>query len=95
MSLTITLKHDPNPDIPTGYWKPAKDGVKQVHLQSIRDASKKCLNYIKRNGLGAGNWTGGQIYQDGKQIAQVSYNGRVWEGAEDWTSTTKELELCD
>ena len=38
-----------------------------------------CLNYINVFELGGGNWDGGQIYDGNKQIALVSYNGRVWD----------------
>lgn len=30
--------------------------------------------------LGGGNWSGGQVYNaEGRVIAEVSYNGRVWQ----------------
>lgn len=28
--------------------------------------------------LGGGNWTGGQVFDGGTQIAYISYNGRAW-----------------
>jgi len=39
-----------------------------------------CLDYIQKHQLGGGNWTGGQIFKGGVQIARVSFNGRIWEG---------------
>ena len=29
--------------------------------------------------LGGGNWNGGQICEEGRPLARVSYNGRVWD----------------
>ena len=47
---------------------------------SLCRCSLACLDYIQKYQLGGGNWTGGQIFKDGAQIARVSYNGRIWEG---------------
>jgi len=49
-------------------------------ITSFKDARAVCLNFIHNGNLGGGNWSGGQIYnENGKLIAYVSYNGRVWE----------------
>ena len=50
-----------------------------IKVFSISQASKVCVEYIDKYDLGGGNWTGGQILSNGKQIAAVSYNGRVWD----------------
>lgn len=47
---------------------------------SLAECSQACQRYISRHGLGGGNWTGGQVFKDGAQIARVSYNGRIWAG---------------
>ena len=48
-------------------------------VPSFAVASVACRQYIRHYGLGGGNWSGGQVYDDaGKLIARVSYNGRVW-----------------
>ena len=66
--------------------------TKNVEVSSFAEASKVCMKYLKDYELGGGNWSGGQIYQDGKQIAHVSPNGHVWEGKEeDWDIDTVEL----
>jgi len=52
---------------------------KLVTVEDLKMASLACLEYIKKWNLGGGNWTGGQILSNGKQIAAVSYNGRVWD----------------
>lgn len=81
--MKVKLKHSPNPDIPGGYWrKPVDKSPRLVEVSTFAEASQECLAYIDRNGLGSGNWTGGQVYSDpDTQIAQVSYNGRVWDMA--------------
>lgn len=50
-------------------------------VNSLKEASEVCRNYINKWDLGGGNWNGGQVYDiDGKMVGIVSYNGRVWEG---------------
>lgn len=51
-----------------------------VGVQDFREASKRCLTFIAKNSLGGGNWSGGQIHdRDENLVANVSYNGRVWD----------------
>jgi len=47
-----------------------------------KDVSTTCRADIEQDDLGGGNWTGGQLFEAGRQVARVSYNGRVWEMAE-------------
>jgi hypothetical protein len=81
--LTVKLAHRPNPDLfdRGGYWdEPAESGKTQaVPVNTYAEASKVCQDYIRRNSLGAGNWTGGNIYQGRTKVGHVSYNGRVWD----------------
>lgn len=51
-----------------------------VPVKSVSEARNKVMQFISENDLGSGNWSGGQIFENGKPIAFVSYNGRVWEG---------------
>jgi hypothetical protein len=55
---------------------------KAVEVKDFTEASIECLAFILRNDLGSGNWDGGDIIENGKLIAYVSYNGRVWEVGE-------------
>ena len=92
--LTVELKHASNPDIRGGYWEGRpSEGRKVVRATSLAEASKLCGEYISRNGLGGGNWTGGDVRdaeQGGILVARISYNGRAWEpGA--WP--TSEIDL--
>jgi hypothetical protein len=81
----VHLSHGPNPDLQysggysSGYWgdTPA-EGAKNVEVSTLADASDVVLAYIGRNGLGGGNWTGGQVIKGGKVVARISYNGRIW-----------------
>jgi hypothetical protein len=52
-----------------------------VRIATLRAARKVCRLYIDHHDLGGGNWSGGKVTRVGsrKAIAQVSYNGRVWE----------------
>lgn len=71
------------------------DKDKKITVPNFKEASMVCIEWIRENDLGSGNWSGGEIFDDNKKvIAHVSYNGRVWEGkAGDWNSNTKEIKL--
>jgi hypothetical protein len=78
--LKLRLSHTPNPDVSGGYWgeKP-KENVIVMFVESIKEASVEAQDYIERNELGGGNWTGGQVFSGAEQIARISYNGRAWD----------------
>lgn len=50
-----------------------------VNVNSIEGCQAAVREYIERNDLGAGNWTGGQVYEGDKLIGNISYNSRFWE----------------
>lgn len=94
--MQVILSHAPNPDIRGGYWEPTQDSrrPKAVEVKTLAEASKVCRDYISRNGLGGGNWTGGKIVCPERGIVgYVSYNGRVWD-REPW-GTTEAKEIFD
>lgn len=90
----VILKADPNPDYEFPDPRATVKTVKvRLPVRSFESASTACKNFIERFDLGSGNWTGGQIGDiDGKIIAHVSYNGRVWEG-EKYTGSNKEIKV--
>ena len=52
---------------------------RKVLVANLHEASRVCRAYIERHNVGGGNWTGGQVFDaSGKQVAQISYNGRAW-----------------
>jgi hypothetical protein len=85
MELLVELKHSPNPDVRGGYWQPPVDSgrARLVPATSTVQASKLCREFIERNELGGGNWSGGKLYEvvagKKKLIGNISYNGRVWD----------------
>ena len=79
---TLTLSHRPNPDIENGYWdSPVQSGTPQtLAVDSIEQATDLCRRYIDGNGLGGGNWTGGQIHDEaGELVGRIAYNGRYFD----------------
>jgi hypothetical protein len=80
MTITVELKHAPNPDISGGYWDDANPTANctSLPIEKIEDATAVCRAYINATGLGGGNWTGGTVSVDGIPVARVSYNGRIW-----------------
>lgn len=85
MPIMVELSHAPNPDIAGGYWDAPVDPGKStwVAVTDLPEASSKVRAYIDRNGLGAGNFTGGSVahFTGGKYkpFARISYNGRAWD----------------
>ncbi|PPC99602.1 MAG: hypothetical protein CTY35_03425 [Methylotenera sp.] len=79
--MQVLLAHANNPDIEEGYWETPEDppAAVLVNCRSFEHASLICREYIVRNGLGAGNWTGGNVFENNEQIGYVSYNGRTWD----------------
>lgn len=65
--------HGQDPDRP--YFLSYPDRI--VNVSSYAEASKACLKFIRDGDLGRGNWSGGQIFIDGKCVAEVDCVGRV------------------
>lgn len=82
--MKVKLSHAKNPDIEGGYWSAPQDKCKAmlIEVDSLEHASRVCRYYIERNGLGGGNWAGGDITVDGRKIARVAYNGNVFDLAD-------------
>ena len=67
-----------NPD--HGEIKPPAPIIGLVNVDSLEDASEACRAYIIDNSLGAGNWSGGDVYDEaGEKIAHICYNGKIKE----------------
>lgn len=49
-----------------------------VAVSSLREAASRCESYRDEHGLGSRDWSGGDVKLNGKLVARVSYNGRVW-----------------
>jgi len=83
-NLTVTLSSVGNPDYHQGSGKYDFRGSLYidetiVKINSLQEASKVCRDFIEENDLGGGNWSGGKVYENGLQIARISYNGRIWD----------------
>lgn len=72
--------YEANVDVP-GRWIP---------VDSLAGARRKTLDFIRAWDLGGGNWTGGEVASDGKIVARISYNGRIWD-----TTTGQEIPLAE
>ncbi len=56
---------------------------------SLQECSETYSNVRDGLGLGASRLSAAALFQDGKVVGHISYNGRVWAGsAKDWTSQT-------
>jgi|GEM_PF-1788312 len=68
------------------------DGI--IKIDSLEEASLTVKSYIDQYDLGSSQWYGGEVFlANGKMIAYVSYNGRVWsEGDESFTEAKMALK---
>ncbi|MAD95846.1 MAG: hypothetical protein CMB99_00820 [Flavobacteriaceae bacterium] len=80
-----------------GYSVPPKDlgDVRYAPVSSMKEASEVVRGFIDRNELGASNFNGGQVYQDGVQVAHISYNGRAWSGADRFAADKQEIDISE
>lgn len=76
--MMVRLSNRGNPDHRQNPHKPISVPDSVVPVKSFDDASRVCRAYIEDHALGGGSWGGGEITREGKIIAHVSFNGRVW-----------------
>lgn len=74
----IVLTSCGNPDFGQNPRKPMSP-AKCISANSIEECQVAARKYVDDYDLGAGNWSGGQVYQDGEYVGYVSYNGRFWD----------------
>jgi len=68
-------------------------GLIYFEVSSIKEASKLTQKFIKEYQLCSSNWIGGIVLNNSMEfVANISYNGRVWDN-EDYRFA-KEIELC-
>ena len=68
-------------------------GVGQWQVRDYAEASETYVNVRDGYGRAAYSFPSGRIIEDGKIVASVSYNGRVWASltARDWTPEEKPI----
>jgi hypothetical protein len=73
---TLILSSCPNPD----FRQTSPPAPKQFFkVNSPEDAALIAIAYRDTHNLGSGNWSGGQVLdEDGNEVFQISYNGRIW-----------------
>ena len=85
--MKMILDDGPNVDLMygqgngTGYWvNPHCPKQQEVEVADLPTAALAFRAWIDKHGLGSGNITPecGTVYDGGKAIARVSYNGRAW-----------------
>lgn len=78
--LVLLLRADPNSDFGAGTHQASVQIAPQwVRVGSLAEAQQRVLAFIRSHDLGGGNWTGVDVFRDGKPYARVSYNGRIWD----------------
>ena len=57
-----------------------------LRVDSLEDASRQYQIAHDASGLGVSQWPNGTVYDSGRIVAHVSYNGRVWaQSPNEWT----------
>ena len=78
--LRLVLRADPNFDFGPGTTqRTVRIAPRWVPVSDLRSASEQARRYIVDHQLGGGNFTGGDVYRDGKPFARVSFNGSVFD----------------
>ena len=80
-ALIVELAAESNPDFDERQWE-AQVRIRPIWkvVHSMKEAVQEAMKFRGQNDLGGGNWTGGRVVDDeGKDVARISYNGRVWE----------------
>jgi hypothetical protein len=82
--LRVELSAEPNPDFgPNSYRGSVRLPRRSIKVNNLAEAVAVCRTYIEEHELGGGNWTGGRVTDGaGKEVARISYNGRIWEPGE-------------
>jgi hypothetical protein len=77
--LEVELGAEPNPSHSSrSHEGSIKIKTHRVKVKSLSEAQNEVRGFIEENDLGAGNFTGGDLFSHGKKIGRVSYNGRLW-----------------
>ena len=80
---SVTLSACGNPDHKENPYNNVVNGIAVEKDIAVADSIEECQrlvrNYIEDNCLGAGNWTGGRVFENGVRVGYISYNGRYWE----------------
>ena len=89
----VELEGVPNVDFDRSSWNGSVSiGKRYKVVNDLNGAKRVCENFIDKNNLGGGNWTGGRIYDDsGDIVGYISYNGRAWENDSMPSKPIKEL----
>lgn len=78
----VTLSACGNPDHGENPYSNIVNGIAVKKNITVANSIEECQmlvkKYIEDNFLGAGNWTGGKVFENGVMIGRISYNGRYW-----------------
>lgn len=78
IGMTVTLGAGINPDF--DIHDQTKISLHKVPVKSLEHASEVVTKFIDAEGIGGGQWyaaDAGWVYQNGKKIARINYNGSI------------------
>lgn len=69
------------------------DDLIYFEVNSLKEASLLCRQFIEQFELSSSNWTGGIVLDEKMEFkARISFNGKIWDNL-DWT-IAKEIDVC-
>jgi hypothetical protein len=79
-AFRVLLASCGNPDLDQDPERPLPGAsARTAESDDLAGISRACREYIEQHGLGAGNWSGGEVRAaNGTLVGRVSYNGKVW-----------------
>lgn len=94
-TFSVVVEAIPNKDFAPGTPQASvKVPLATIPVASLAAAKALFQAFVQENGLGAGNLTSksGRVSRDGKPLALISFNGKLWEVDGRWKQTGKELD---
>lgn len=75
--LRLLLRSVGNPDFGEDPDRPVSP-AEAVEVPTLEAASAAVLDYVDRHRLGGGNLPTPSVFEGNREVARVSYNGRIW-----------------
>lgn len=74
--FVVKMESVGNPDY--GQYAPLSE-PETVICDTLQACVQECQRYIAAWDLGGGNWPPTFVFQHGRKVAKISYNGRLWD----------------
>jgi hypothetical protein len=87
--MKVYLSAHGNPDHNENPHQPIYSTI-VAFADSVEKCQKIVRDFIDDSGIGAGNWTGGAVFDGKEQVGYISYNSRYWPKGSKYYEEVKE-----